>query len=445
MSAPGSTRDAYDVVVLGAGPAGIAAARAAASAGVRVALVESTRPGGACVHETCVPTEILLRTVAAYTGAEQLDALGIAGLGSPYLHRRAVARKDELVRSLSATVARSLTTAPVDVLDGFGELLGASRVHVGGPELDLEISADAVVVTAGCSWVPPTVAGLSADQVLTPDVMHSGSELPKRVSVLGSANSGGLFPLEYAAYLLAVGVDVEIIGPGAALLPALDGDLQPLVVAAFEALGCAVHVDTSAEGREVEVLLAADCRMPNTSSVGLAALGLDADGPVRVDERAACAEGVYAAGDVTGGAMLSSAASTAGAVAGANAAGGSHTLPPLTQQPFVVHGLVPAGWVGLTEAAVQATGIGPVVGIAEATGSAQAVVTASEGTAVKIVADDIGQLLGVHAVGEGAGEIVNAAATLIQLEVTVDDVAALRPWHPSWTEILVDAARAATA
>jgi dihydrolipoamide dehydrogenase len=86
-----------------------------------------------------------------------------------------------------------------------------------------------------------------------------------------------------------------------------------------------------------------------------------------------------------------------------------------------------------------------VVGIAEATGSAQAVVTASEGTAVKLVADELGQLLGVHAVGEGSGEIVNAAATLLQLEVTVDDVAALRPWHPSWTEILVDAARAATS
>ena len=459
MSMPGST--VYDVVVIGGGPAGIAAARAAAGAGVRVALVESTRPGGACVHETCVPTEILLRTVGAFNGAEQLDALGIATLGSTYQHRKVVARKDELVRSLSAMVAQSLSGSPIDLVGGFGRVAGPGRVHVSGPQLDVELETGAIVVTAGCSWTPPTIAGLSADLLATPDVVHSQPALPGRVAVLSSVNSGGMFPLEYASYLIAAGVEVDLVCAGTTLLPGIDADLDPMLVAAFEAVGCRIHLGVTATtydgtlhlsgaGDEVtlapDLVLAADCRTPNSASAGLASVGIGVSGPVPVDERASCAPGVFAAGDVTGGAMLSSAASASGAVAGANAAGGSLVLPSPGQQPYVMHGLVSAAWIGPSESEAAGLTCGAVVvGIAEATGTAQAVVTASEGTAVKVVADELGQLLGVHASGEGAGEIVNAAATLLQLEATVDDVAALRPWHPSWTELLVDAARAAIA
>lgn len=446
----------YDVVVLGAGPAGIAAARSAASTGARVAIVEASHVGGACVHETCLPTEVLLNLMQSHDQAVLLAAFGVLQGTTGYDHNRATARKEALIRAISPIVARGLSASGVDIVRGFASFLDASSVQVKGAEGGSTLESRAFVLATGSVWQPPSGPGFPQGRVITPDLVQTRHPLPDRVGILTSENAHGLFPLEYASYLSGVGVAVDLLSAGPALLPALDPDLEPLVVAGFETFGCTVHLHTTANGFEgdklrvgvatgeglldVPVLLAADTRVAHTAGLQLDRLGLG-DGPLQVDEHMRSpAPGIFVAGDLTGEPLLSNMAAEEGTCAGFNAAGVARRRSQAAP-PFVLHGRVPAAWVGLGEHDARARHGEVVTGIAEMTGSAQATVTGQDGAVVKLVATDLGEVVGVHAVGEGAAEIVAMAAALMQLEATVEDVAALTPWHPSWAEGLVLAAR----
>uniref|UniRef100_UPI002ADE7763 FAD-dependent oxidoreductase n=1 Tax=Tepidiforma sp. TaxID=2682230 RepID=UPI002ADE7763 len=326
MTAP----DRFDVAVIGGGAAGVAAALEAASLGAAVALVESARPGGSCVHHTCIPTTILLESAAAFVAAREAAVAGIFTAGEALQLGRANDRAAALVRQLAAGVETALRRARVTVLQGRAAFRQPGLLEVSGSG---PLAADAVVVAAGCAWEPPAIPGLPPDRLVTPDVVQSWREPPASCLILGGGPSGGLFAIEYAVLLALAGSAVTLAAPGPLLCPGFDDDLQPVIADLLAAVGVtarAGHAPVAAEDRcvrlagpggecsvEADVVLAADPRVPSLEGLCLERAGLQPrDGAIPVDP--ACATGIpgiYAAGDVTGTGMLSSTAALQGRVA----------------------------------------------------------------------------------------------------------------------------------
>lgn len=452
----------YDVIVIGGGPAGYAAALKAAELGATVAMVEAEKPGGACVHHACIPTQILLDAALSHVRARELGALGVFDAGEQFNFGRAAARKDVLVRQLGDGIQTALRMRGVALIAGRAAFTSPHTVGVLGPNGTHQLSGEAFIIATGTRWQPPEIPGLAPERLVTPDVVQSLTAVPRSVLVLGGGPCDVDFGLEYAALLAIAGAKVTFATQQQRLLPALDASLVPVVQAALADLGIDVlegmtglrgttdGVEVAIGGAprtvEAEVILATDVRRPFVGALGLEFAGVHANGGVEVDRSCRTNLGhIYAAGDVTGQVMLSSAASHMGEVAAINATGGS-AVTRLTHLPRVVHGVSEIALVGASEEAARAAGRDVATGSFDLSFNARALAMGARTGVVKVIAGrELGGILGVHAVGPEAGAIVAVAAGLMQAEATVHDLAAITAWHPSVAEGLVEAARRACA
>ncbi len=452
----------FDVLVIGGGPAGYAAALKAAELGANVALVEAEKPGGACVHHACIPTEILLDAAIKHVEAREMGVLGVFEAGERFNFARAAARKDALVKQMADGIDAALRMRKVTLLPGRAAFVSSHTVSVSGADGNKEISAEAFIIATGTRWEPPAVAGIAPERVLTADAVQSLPESPKSALVLAGGPCEVDFALEYATLLAVAGTEVTVAAREPRLLPALDATLAGAARMAMTDLGVKVVegvTDIRGDGAEVvlqhggeetrapaEIVVAADVRRPYFETLNLQAAGVRADGKIPVDR--GCRTNVshiFAAGDVTAGLMLSSAASHMGEVAGTNATGGG-AATRLSAVPRLLHGIPEIAWVGKSEEAARADGHDVVAGVFDLSFNARAIALGARSGIVKVIAErELGEILGVHVVGPGAGEMIAAASGLMQAEATLHDLAAMVAWHPSMTEGLIEAARRALA
>jgi dihydrolipoamide dehydrogenase len=447
----------FDVAIIGAGPAGFAAATAAAERSATVAVIEAERPGGACVHHACIPTNILLDSMHTHVAARELDVLGLFSAGEQVNYARAAARKDTLVRQLAAGIETALKMRKVTVLTGHGSLSGKGRVSISGKD---DVTAEAVVVATGARWETPSLPGIAAERVLTPDLVQSLVSVPDSALVLGDGPADTAFALEYAVLLDALGSRVSMAMPRSLLAPALDETVAQVLATALTEQGITLLFDAAVEGGDgetavvrhrggvatvpAEVVVAADPRRVTAAGLALSAVGLTENGPIRVDDGCrAGPEWLFAAGDITGGAMLSNVAAHMGEVAGVNATGGEARVRSRAV-PHLLHTLPSVGWIGMTEEEARRQGYDVRAGISDLSTNARAVALGAREGLVKVIAEaELGEILGVHVIGPAAEELLAAAATAMQAEVTVHDLAAIVHWHPSIAEGLSAAARRA--
>ncbi len=448
----------YDVIVIGGGPAGYAAALAAAANGATVALVEPERLGGACVNHSCIPTNTFTNALATHIDARELDVHGVIEAGERFHWARAVARKDVLVRLLAEGIGTALRQRKVRHLPGRASFRDPATIDIRGADGPSSLSAEAFVIATGARWEPPMIPGMAPEQVLTADSVLALPAAPSPALVLGGGPAETAFALEYAALLAGAGAAVTLAVPSERLVPALDAEIAQAAATFLSDLGVQVccgwtpvrgdGVSVTLTNGEAEIearagaVVAVDARRPHVAGLNLVAAGVTAADRIAVGPD--CRTNVphiFAAGDVTGGAMLSGAAAHMGEVAGVNAAGGmAHTQ--LRTLPHLLHTVPELAWVGQSEAVARATGVQVRVGQADLSFNPRAVALGSRQGLVKVVADaGLGELLGVQVAGPGAGEIIAVAAALMQAEVTVDDLAAMVAWHPSMTEGLIEAAR----
>lgn len=450
----------YDVIVLGGGPAGYSAALKAAELGASVALLEAEQPGGACVHHACIPTEILLDAATKFLEARELAVLGVFEAGERFNFARAAARKDALVSRLADGIRTALRMRGVATIRGRGAFVSPHAVSVSTADGDRQLTAEAFVIATGTRWEPPTISGVPAQRVLTADAVQALPESPKSALVIGGGPSDADFGLEYAALLAIAGSEVTFATSQPRILPALDATLADAARAAFADLGIAFvegMTGLRGDGDDVAIehggqssivpaamVLAADVRRPYFETLNLSAAGVATDEAVAVDR--ACRTNIphiFAAGDVTGGLMLSSAASHMGEVAGTNAAGGDASTR-LNAIPRILHGPTEIAWVGTSEDAARADGYDLMTGLFDLSFNARAVALGARTGIVKVIAErELGALLGVHVVGPNAGEIATLAAGLMRAEATVHDLAAMVAWHPTMAEGLIEAAKRA--
>ena len=430
-----------------------AAAIAAAAEGASVVLIEGAEVGGMCVHHSCIPTNILMNSAKTFVEAKELGLLGVFDVGDQFNFGRAVARKDSLVGQLAAGARMGLKAAKVDVVKGRARFREASTLEITSADGSEPLAADSFVIAAGTEWEKPSFPGIDSNDVLTADEVQSLAVPPVSALVVSDGPADTAFGVEYAALLAVSGTDVILATTKDRFLPALDSQIEEVAIGTLGDLGVRTVTEAAISGDGDKfsageetvaggIIIAADVRRPFTESVAPAAAGVAAARSIDVDR--ACRtniSNIFAVGDVTGGAMLSNAAEHMGRVAALNATGGE-ARTRLAALPHVIHAVVEMGWVGLSEDRAKGQGLETVTGLFNLGYNARALTLGAKQGVVKVTADpELGEILGVQAIGPEAGEIVAVAAALIQAEVTVYDVADSLHWHPSTAEALSEAAR----
>jgi mercuric reductase len=436
------SEDTWDLVVIGTGGAAMAAGIEARSRGKQVLLVEHGPVGGTCLNIGCVPSKNLLsaagqRHRAANNTTFPMVATSAGGVDVPAL----MAQKQDLIDSLRQAKY-------VGVADAHGFPIRRGHARFTGPET-LEVDGEplvgaAYVIATGAAPHVPDVTGLEQVDWLTSTTAMELQSLPESMVVLG----GGYVGLEQAQLWANLGVAVTLVGRFAPhaepeIAEVLRGVFADDGIAVVEERGTAVERATDGRvlvrttgGLEVtgERLLVATGRFADTGDLDLGAAGVQADerGFVTVDDRQRTSNPrVFAAGDVSGAPQYVYVAAQTGKAAAANALGGDDRVD-YTGLPGVTFTTPQIASAGLTEEQALAAGHDCDCRVLGAQDIPRALANRDTRGALKLVADaGTGKVLGVHAVLDGAGDVMLAATYAIKLGMTVDDIA--DTWAPYLT------------
>jgi len=473
-TAPGRPVSDFDILVIGTGGAGVAAAIQAGLAGARVGIAEGTLVGGTCVNVGCIPSKNLVEAAAHYHAART----GFPGIApcEPALDWTSVLRqKHDLVGELrQAKYLDVLASYPsITLLDGRVRLTGegagggpvSARLGEGTGARD--IRAAKVIIATGTSPAMPPIPGLDEIDALDSTTVMELQQLPVSMLVLG----GGPVGVEAAQTFSRFGVKVMLVQRGQRLLPGEEPVVSDALRAALEAEGIEVHTETTAtrverigaetvvhvtqgslagQLRAERVLIAAG-RRPNTMGMGLEQAGvrLTSRGYVEVDTtmRSTTHPGVYAAGDVTGGPGYVYVAAAGGRMAAENAVNALADAPAdgaptarefdLSVVPSVTFTAPQVASVGLTETGAREAGYEVKVSVLDMAQVPRALVSHRTAGLVKIVAEaESGRLLGVHALAMNAGDFIGEAALAIRFGLTAQDLTGTLHPYLTWGEAL---------
>jgi len=436
----GSTGGRFDLMVIGGGSAGFAAAVRGAELGARVALVEADTIGGTCVNIGCVPSKTLIRALEAHHLAGERRFRGIETQAGPVDWAQVMAQKDELVRQLRKSKYADVLAAYPDIqyIQGRARLNGENRVEIDGK---LHTPGRVVLATGAKPWAPP-ISGIDQVPYLDSTAALELQDLPESLIVLG-ANAVGL---ELAQLYARVGAQVTLLEA----LPRIAPFEEPEVSAALsgylseEGLQILVCFSTRQVGRadgrvllsgsqtgaehtfEAEKLLVATGRRPNTGGMGLQEAGVELGGrgEVLVDDRLQTGNPfVYAAGDVIGRDMFVYVAAYAGMLAAENALTGAGRSYDASYIPRVTFTDPQIASAGLTEEQARRQGHEVVVSSLAMEHVVRAQAARDTRGLIKLVADGAtDRLLGAHILAPEAGEMIQTAVLAIRFGIRVSDL-----------------------
>ena len=451
-----------DLVVIGGGSGGFAAAMRAAQLGGKVTVVEEAYYGGNCMNKACIPSKFLLTAARLMGRIRKAGRFGIQ-VGEPSLDMETLHdRKDLIIEGLRMGTEQLLADYGISLVEGRGKLVARDTVEVNPPparsseERGGRIKARNVVIATGSVPAQPPIEGVDLPGVIGTEEAIELREIPARIAILGSLP----WDLELAQYFHTMGSQVTLVESGPQLLPEADREISQRLGkllhdagiaikrgVAVEAIrrgdnGALVVVLAESKGKIVADKVLAARRLPNSIGLGLRELGVEMEGgAVLVNERMETSvPHIYAIGDVTAGPMWSHKANAEGIVAAENAMGLTSRMN-YDILPRCLYTWPEVAWVGLTEEQAEAQDIEVEIGKVPIAINPYAMILDETNGVVKIIAcKKYGKIVGVHIMAPGAVDLINAAAVAMLSEATVGELMRFIPMHPGIGEAMVDAA-----
>ena len=449
--------DSFDLVVIGGGPGGYASALYAASAGLRVALVEKDALGGTCLNRGCIPAKAFLETAAVKRHVDHAAEFGIDTSAPSVNFAVTQARKQKIVAGLVGGIGAMCKGRKVEVFNGVGSLGAARTVTVAMHDGSSATIIGANVILAAGS-VPRTIPGFDrGGPIMTSDEVLDLDHVPARVVVIG----GGAIGCEFASTFADLGAQVTILEGLPKILPGLDADVANVVVRSFKKKkidirtgvqvtghtlngsgGTTVHFGEG-ESVEVDACIVSVGRRPFADQLGLQGTGVVVTdrGFVEVDEYCQTGEpGVYAIGDLIDTPQLAHVG-YAEAILVVKHLSGEHPVPVAYDRvPWAIYCHPEVAWAGPGEDAAKEAGIDVVVGKHPYKFNSRAQIVGETEGMVKVIArrnpdGSAGQVLGVHMVGPWVTEQLTGGYLAVNWEATVAEVAEFIQPHPSLSEL----------
>lgn len=437
----------FDLMVIGGGSAGFAAAIKGAELGKRVALVEAGTIGGTCVNVGCVPSKTLIRAAELHHRAKHHPFEGVPQATASGNWGAVVAQKNELVNRLRQTKYVDVLAAYPDItyIRGRARLLGDNRVEItpvdNGADPGIYTPGSIIIATGASAWVPP-IPGLEEAGYLTSTTALELAERPASMIVVG-ANAVGL---ELAQVYARFGTQITVLEVLPAITPFEEPEISEALAGYLREEGLVIEtgvnitrVDRDARGYrltaerdgeklafEADALLMATGRRANTSGMGLEAAGVELGqrGEIVVDDHLRTTNPyVYAAGDVTGRDMFVYVAAYSGSLAAENALNGAGRVYDTRVLPRVTFTDPAVAAVGLTERQAEDEGYAVNTSVLPLDYVPRALANRDTRGLIKLVADAMtNRLLGAHVLAPDAGEVVQAAVVAIKAGMTVQDL-----------------------
>jgi dihydrolipoamide dehydrogenase len=447
--------NAFDVIVIGAGPGGYPAAIRAAQLGKRVAIVEQEAFGGTCLNWGCIPTKALLASSDLFHRAGHAAAMGVVASGVAFDYARMVARKGEIVGRLTKGVQGLLQANNVTLIRGTARFEDSRRLSVPAADGSVQwLTAEHFIVATG------SVSAMPGFLPKHPRVIESRgfldrTELPASLLILG----GGIIGCEFACLAAQLGVRVTVVEMLEDIVMVLDRDVRRILKRRMEALGVTFHTgapltDIAATDAQVtgkfqdqtlsaDLLLVAVGRKANTAGLEpqRAGLVLNERGQIPVDAHGRTSvANIFAIGDVTAGSTQLAHAATAQGIVAAENICGMHTACSATI-PACIFTSPEVGTAGMSETQAQAAGRAIKTGAFPFAALGKAMAAGETDGFVKWIADAAtDQLLGAQAVGAHATELIAEAALAIRSELTAEELGRTIHAHPTMSESWMEAA-----
>jgi len=456
--------DAYDVVVIGSGPAGYVCAIRAAQLGLKTAIVERDQLGGICLNWGCIPTKALLRASEIWHLMHRLPEFGFAADNLRLDLAKIVDRSRKVAAQLSNGVAFLMKKHKIEVVYGEAKLAGRGRIAVTSEDAKRQLVAKSVVLATGAR--ARSLPGLEPDgklvwtyrEAMVPDL------LPKSLLVVGS----GAIGIEFASFYRTLGSEVTVVEVLDRILPVEDEEISQFATKAFAKQAMKIRPSTVVEklekrANEVNATLKAKDGKTETLTAERAILavgivgnvenvGLE-DAGIKVEKTHVAVNewgetgvpGIYAIGDLVGPPWLAHKGMHEGVIVAERIAGvkGVHPLD-VSKVPACTYSSPQVASVGMTESAAKAAGRNIKVGRFPFIGNGKAIALGEPEGLVKTVFDaDTGELLGAHMIGAEVTELIQGYTIARTLEATDAEVAATVFPHPTLSETMHEAVLAA--
>ncbi len=444
----------YDCIVIGSGPGGYVAAIRAAQLGKKTAVVEKDKVGGRCLNYACIPAKAVLRSADLLTEIREAEEYGLKVTSVEVDYAGVQARREKVVSTLTGGVSGLFKKNGIDLIEGDATLTAEGDVRVG----EQTIATETVILAAGS--IPRAIPGVEfGGRVIGTEQAWALAELPARMAVVGGGASGA----EIASGFARLGSETLLLEALDRVLPSEDADISRLVERGLKRQGIQIHTGTPVkdvqasdsgvsfaygeESTEVDYLVIAAGRGADVEGLGLAEAGVELDerGLVKVDGQLRTSRaGVYAIGDLVPGPALAHKASDEGVIAAEDSAGLQTHPIAYVDIPRATFCTPNVGSFGLTEAQAREQGYDVIVGKVPYGAVGGGIVYGDRSGMVKLVGESkYGELLGGHIVGARATELIQELVNVRALEGGFAEVARTIHGHPTLSEAVMEAGRAA--